>query len=332
MPYALGEHDREATFHANYDPYTSSLLPWSTTRPFVDTAFLASGGLDYAADMFRTVEQRPIGVFRLDGLVEIGDGRVPPPDVLTLDTQGTERAIVAGARGVLGGTVAVRSEVIFDDLYAGQDTFHTLHSELRAAGFAFIRFEHLGGFEPVRLPVGFRSAPMHTQADALFLRPPTFFAPDDPQLIKLAFVAHVLGEHAIGFAAMARGATTEADDALAYRRFVHALNRAAQAMPAIYPPTFTDLYPSAEASALRFDSAQRDVFMQRREAVIAPLRARMIERQADLVMLFAARSTPIEDVFRAWDLNERADALAERRKADVTALLGQLDLGVQRKE
>lgn len=329
LPYALADQTGDAVFHICYDPYMSSLLPWSEARAFAETAYQNNSGVDYTAEMFRTIESGPIGVFRLDGLAEIIDGRVPPPDVLTLDTQGTERAIIAGARGVLDGTVAVRSEVLFDELYEGQDTFASMQSELRDAGFIFIRFENLGGLEPFRFPIGFRGAPMHTQADALFLRPPSFFAPEDPQLAKLAFVAHVLGEHAIGFAAMQRFIDAALDEGPAYRQFLRELTRAAAAMPDIMPPAFTEIYPNPEASALRFDATRHDEFMRRREESIAPLKQRAIDRQHDLVVLYAAGSTPLEDVFRTWELAARADALAERRRADVTAMLGQLDLGLR---
>jgi hypothetical protein len=168
---------------------------------------------------------------------------------------------------------------------------------------------------------------MHTQADALFLRPPDFFAPDDPQLAKLAFAAHVFGQHAIGFAAMDRFVPAPIDgDEPVYRRFLRDLDAARTAVPALYPPTFSETYTDFETSAMRFDATRGEELARRLNRTTDPIRTRLLARQSELVELARAPSTRVEDTFRGYRLTEHADRLGERRRTDLAAVLSALGL------
>lgn len=58
-------------------------------------------------------------------------------DLLKIDVQGFERAVLAGARGVLSRTRALLIEANFQSHYVGDSTFPSLWNELAAQGFSF---------------------------------------------------------------------------------------------------------------------------------------------------------------------------------------------------
>ena len=57
-------------------------------------------------------------------------------DLLKIDVQGFERAVLAGARYVLKNTRAVLMEVNLQSHYAGDDTLPALWNQLAAQGFS----------------------------------------------------------------------------------------------------------------------------------------------------------------------------------------------------
>jgi len=58
-------------------------------------------------------------------------------DLLKIDVQGFERAVLLGARRVLGSTRAVLIEVNLQSHHAGDDTLPTLWNQLAELGFSF---------------------------------------------------------------------------------------------------------------------------------------------------------------------------------------------------
>ncbi|MDO5712397.1 MAG: FkbM family methyltransferase [Micrococcales bacterium] len=75
-------------------------------------------------------ERVRVPTVRLDDLAEID--RV---DLLTLDAQGSERAILRHAGRLLATTVAVQVETAFHRIYAGAPVFAQIDLQLREAGF-----------------------------------------------------------------------------------------------------------------------------------------------------------------------------------------------------
>ncbi len=101
----------------------------------------------------------------------------PPPDFLSLDTQGSEAEIVDGAwRAIDEKAVAIVSEVEFQELYEGQPLSHDVAARLEGFGLVFARFLGLPEMPPNRGPPGFRGDGFHAYADALFLRRPKVIA------------------------------------------------------------------------------------------------------------------------------------------------------------
>jgi FkbM family methyltransferase len=94
----------------------------------------------------------------LDGIVE--ELHIDRVDLLKIDTQGSERDVLAGGRALLDRTDAIWIEVSFVPLYQGSCLFHEVHDALYGAGFRL--FEIGPGWRA--------SSGELAQADALFLR------------------------------------------------------------------------------------------------------------------------------------------------------------------
>lgn len=74
--------------------------------------------------------QIPVETKKLDDIAEIAC-----MDVLKMDVQGSERAVLAHGRGKLKDTVVVQTEVSFVPLYQGQPVLGEIDLALRAEGF-----------------------------------------------------------------------------------------------------------------------------------------------------------------------------------------------------
>lgn len=118
---ALGDRDGEARIHVNNYAYTSSLLP-------------VGAALRRVAPRFVTVRDEPVALARLDALgpgLRAGAGRI----YLKLDVQGSERAVLEGARALLPHVVAIECELATTPLYEGQASFRALIDRLDDLGF-----------------------------------------------------------------------------------------------------------------------------------------------------------------------------------------------------
>ena len=121
LPVALGEKDGElATLHVCRQPGCSSLLLPNMTL---------CGGFEYSGNMEITA-QYPMVLSRLDKVCANF-----PPDVLKVDTQGTELAVLRGAGSLLDTTLAVELEVEFIEQYTGQALFADVDLFMRSKGF-----------------------------------------------------------------------------------------------------------------------------------------------------------------------------------------------------
>jgi FkbM family methyltransferase len=94
------------------------------------------------------------------------------PDVLKLDTQGSELDILQGATATLHSCLGIEVEVEFREMYQSQPLFGDLSKFLLDKEFDFIDFVALGKWERSR-PDGLRTFLGELiHADALFLRSP----------------------------------------------------------------------------------------------------------------------------------------------------------------
>jgi FkbM family methyltransferase len=122
FPYFITDGARPVTFHLFKQPGESSeFLP--------DRAYAESlGGPDFAVERTVTLEGRALDeVRRLE--------KLPQPDFLKLDTQGSEASILDGAPETLRGLAMIEIEIEFARQYAGQGMASDVLARLEALGF-----------------------------------------------------------------------------------------------------------------------------------------------------------------------------------------------------
>lgn len=197
LPYALGARAEEARFRLNHDPCTSSVYPLDPD--YADFVMLLDS-CDYVlGEVAAPHAVSPMPVAPLDSLIgraipTLDGAALPEPDLLLLDTQGSEVEILEGAVGCLRSrTVAVVAETAFHPVYAGQKTFGDMVRLMEENGFLFAGFDEFGYYMPSRVPVPWRAGGMPLFCDAVFLRRPDRLPgvsdPADPSAITLAKAA-----------------------------------------------------------------------------------------------------------------------------------------------
>jgi len=120
---ALGDAEGQAELHVTASSSLASIL-----EPRTD--FLGS---HYGTNAAQVVLNKQVQVATLDSLIP--ESR--PVDLLKIDVQGFERAVLSGARRVLRNTRAVLIEVILQSHYAGDETLPALWNQLTNQGFSF---------------------------------------------------------------------------------------------------------------------------------------------------------------------------------------------------
>jgi len=261
LPYCLGERDVESTLYITANPYASSLLPPSPEYGKYYCEVMLSGELDhvnvqgtYYDALYSTenevVATQPVRMRSLDSLANEGVlplGRLP--DFLSLDTQGSEHAILRGAREVISRSVlAIATEIEFHPMYQGQPLFSAILDLANECGFHFAGFTYLQEISPHRAPVGQRAKGFVAFGDAIFLRSLETLAsmcetPEDHSLkaLKLAFISSNFGYLEYGLQALEQAAQRSGVEVFAdprsapnYLQFLKSLRCAAAEMPQLY--------------------------------------------------------------------------------------------------
>ena len=226
-PFCLGEKDGEGVLNITANPFFSSLLePDSAFLNFTCEVGL-SGQVDgvsvfgarydaiYEGEI-QVVRRVPVKIRSLDSLFDGNELPVKaPPDFLSLDTQGSEFAILKGAeRTIRKSVVAFSSEVEFRPMYKGQRLFSSILDFADANGFEFAGFTHLQDVTSVRLPIGMRGREETAFGDAIFYKRLDAIereatSPEHLQamLLKLAFIAICFEHMSIAVAALRKAFT-----------------------------------------------------------------------------------------------------------------------------
>lgn len=336
FPYCLSDRNGPSTFNLNYDPFTSSLLQRS--RDFDWNHWYLNNDYPHAESV-RTMRQIPVELRTLDSLNLLADPAVAPPTTIFLDTQGSELDILKGARELLREhTVAIVTEAEFVPFYEGQPLFGDLSGWLAEQGFIFAEFlDGPFGIEPYRTPLGQRGRSMVGFCDALFLRRPETLG-DSGRCLQLAFLS-LYFEH-ISYAFRTIDWMTERglmDEARAiptiYARFTLDVMRAREAMPVMYPPTFVDIFPTYAESTDRFGTeVTHEEFDRRNLERHSVVQARFVEEAETLKAVASLKDLPIEQVYRHYGMEKQADAIKARRLKDVTDMLREYGIAIERKD
>lgn len=120
LPVALGaKNDEPAMLYMTRAPGC-----WSTLAPNTDLCARYEFG-----SRMELVGTQPITLQRMDSVL------TRQPDVLKVDTQGTELHVLQGAGNLLDRCLCVEAEVEFDHQYVGQPVFADVDAFLRSQGF-----------------------------------------------------------------------------------------------------------------------------------------------------------------------------------------------------
>ncbi|HZL59469.1 MAG TPA: FkbM family methyltransferase [Stellaceae bacterium] len=253
LPFCLAEGDSDATLNLYLNSGLTSLRSFSAALK--DRHLHLFGvDFDFGGAGARLLKRKTIATRSLDSVLASSGDACPAPDFLSLDVQGTEYEVLAGARNVLRDKVCgVIAEVEFGEMYVGQKRFQDVYDLLREFGFEFVRFLSLGEASGPAAPLGFRSSGYQSWADALFLRRPDSIPTKGKNyadmLRKLCFVAIVFGniELAIDCLGLLRQlAPSEAhasSDVLAYAAFIAELAEVYERTQKVWPPVFSRILP-----------------------------------------------------------------------------------------
>ena len=269
LPRCIHGQEGKAAFHINLDPNTNSLLPFN--QDFEDFSYFlldpVAGPMDYRyGDAMGIVEKQALETTTLDHLFE--EQELSAPDFLSLDTQGSEFAILQGAAKTLEKqTMAVLTEVEFQPIYQGQKLFGDIQAFLHQKGFQFARFVSLHQMAPSRETIENRGLGFHVFADGLFLKSPEFILKSSIPwlekrlgLYKAAFIAlsFQLFEFALICLRSAQAIPEPKDwPESGFLRFLDQLWRLSG--KGAFPPTFAECYTPASSRA-RFAANQEPAF------------------------------------------------------------------------
>jgi hypothetical protein len=189
----------------------SSLLPFEEQYR---RRFLALGwdSTDLLSSSYDIQQSIPVQLETLDGILSRTGDAIPPPDFLSLNTQGTELEIMYGAREALRTKViSLQAEVSLFEIYAGQADLTQLVREAERGGFLLSHIFQLGAWVPsfsvqgrsIRPPVGLRSGGVALQADVEFFKDPNhillYHANAQLDLVKATFLAVALMNYSLSF-------------------------------------------------------------------------------------------------------------------------------------
>lgn len=189
--FVLSDKDAPATFIHTASPYATSLIKRDTTHEEWNLFWVDH---DYVIrEALAEVRREDVQARSLDSLCAKELAQTPLPDFLSMDTQGSELAILKGSEQALASSVvACVAEVEFHKLYENQPLFGDLSAFLSDRGFWFVGFEQILDLAPYRYPVGLRGRGFHLTGNALFLKQPQVAARRGG-LRKLAFASIICG-------------------------------------------------------------------------------------------------------------------------------------------
>jgi len=357
-PICFAEHSGKIRFNINADPYTSSILP---TNPEYRSFYAVEGEIDYVwGQSSKTMESHDFDALTIDRVFaapndeEDNGDRVtaPPPDFLSIDTQGSEYGILSGARQTLTNSIlGLLLEVEFHPIYAGQKLFGDVSHLLSSSGFYFVKFTRLSEFSPHRAPLGLRGEGFQVAGDALFLKRPESIigGGDDPaakyfKLSKLAFFAAIFGqlEYALMLLgqreALGRVQASDLESDRSYLGFLSELHGVNVKAARKYQPTFEEKY-SFSSSKDRFRPPEQQVGVDPtvRDSTLVPSRdplavkggmrrlKRLLRRRFPRVVaairaarsfdhaLLSADETDVEALFSRYGLIDQAMLIRKHR-------------------
>jgi len=333
---AVTGENAAGSFHINYDPYTSSLLP---PNPANREIFFQDASCDYILeDVLKPAKTIPIVGETIDTLAQKHGF---PVDYLSLDVQGAEYDLLAGMSSETSrDTVAIMCEISFFQFYDSQRLFDEIMTLLRQKGFFMAHlFPHGYDWATYRTGIGWRATGFTAHGDVLFFREPASIRAHarDPfcALLKAAFIALCRGNVSYALKCLEEAYRTPSSDLLAaageigYIRFLDDMYRLYQSEPHLYPPRFSHLWTEEESLA-RFDVSSPNLIPDKakiRQTYFTETDEAMFRRVAP--RLLDASPTGFETMLRNNGFMPLADEVAEKRIVSIKQLLGALGMDVR---
>ncbi|MFZ5805705.1 MAG: FkbM family methyltransferase [Verrucomicrobiota bacterium] len=252
LPYCIGEKHEKRPFYIYFNPYESSLLKPNPAYKDFYLPMPESGPVDHLmSENSKVVEEVEVEVFPLDEVIQ--KDKIPPPNFLSVDTQGTSLNILRGAeKAIQKHVVGMCLETGFHSFYLKEELFGDICKWAHEHDFLFVKFLHIGQRAPFRCPLGFRGEGMDYYADSLFLR--SVESVCDMQINKeekylllhqLAFVAMIYHQVEYALKALLKARQYTVNDALlaelqkrTYGKMNQDVLKAYDSQPHVYPPTY----------------------------------------------------------------------------------------------
>jgi hypothetical protein len=279
--------------------------------------------LDYSDDM-GIVRVADVALRALDDVLDSGDApKGCHPDFLSLDTQGSELAVLKGGeRTFREHCLALATEIEFHELYKNQPLFSDIFQFVHRHGFHFAGFTSLWEFSSHRLPIGARDKGFVGFGDALFLRSIEsvrgMAKSEDERylaLFKLAFIALNFGYLEYAMQAADAAETLAPDPSLRDRvaeqdcyKAVHALRAAVRELPPHYP----------HRDRTVMTDELKDVLARAAEQQNQTAAGEPSERDR------SPQTTPVEAVLEEYGFTWVADSVRRRRHAAESSVAGKM--------
>lgn len=332
LPYCVARRTGPVQFNLAYDPNCSSLLPMRPYFPDLTVFNDPPKSQDYRfRDAAQPIKTLSLDAYALDDLLIGRHPEVPLPDILSVDVEGGESEVLAGAESILRSVICFVGESQFTPMFEGQALYGDLHRFLSERGFVFVRFLNTSEWAPYQSPVGLRSRGLATTGDVIYLRDPRQLAASDLpaatkrlQLSKLAFCALMWDQMEIALMALGEAEKLPDESSLherAYGRFLSDVAAAAAAVPKVYVPLFPERF-SVQQSHARYQTHASD--QKRLETTFPPLRRlrnrlRLIRKKSlrkwlgQVRKVLPSKSSPIESLLHRNGFTELAACLKDNR-------------------
>lgn len=329
---AVFDREGEVDFHLSYTPSASSLL--SLSQDF--GAYWGKGIVETDMCDVLTTELREVKTIRvpcttLDAVAR-QEGFV---DILSIDAEGTEGHIMAGAAEVMKkSVVGLICEVEFVENRPGQTSVGDIFTRTADHGFHLADLQtHIGRFYS-RVPIGWRSNGCVLGADLSFYKRLDTIKADHPDaalsLLKLALFSLLTQRLEHGIAAVEAAVALDPDilsqgSDFAYVRLLAEMWDLYRPESGVFLPTWTDFYPTYESGLKHGDAdrgidrleARRRYFSERR--TVGTFLRRLVE-------LSTENDSPLEALLLRYEMKGLATTVKQRRHVSVSRLLHWLGL------
>jgi len=220
-PYFIGEKRGKVDFNINYSLFYSSVYDFNKKYK---NYFRNKPGYDLVFEnAYKVIKKINLEATSLDELLE--KKVIPNIDFLSMNTEGSEYAILKGAKQSLKNIVAIETEINFIDRYKNSKLFSDIDQFLKDNGFIWAGVSAWGEYNTKRIQMEFRGRNMPLGCNALYLLDPNSIKSEESsvaKLEKLAFASIVFGYTGIAFDALEKvyNIKSSFNTSLSYQKFL----------------------------------------------------------------------------------------------------------------